>query len=138
MTEDVLYSTYGLIDPRYREVFYIGFSSNVKQRVMHHGSDSAISSYDRCREIRAAGLRPDYVVFGLFATAHEAKRLERALVHSLNGLVNKGPQGLLSEVLYPFGVIDTKMVSDGLRVVAGITATLHEGWPVKHGWKYDA
>ena len=93
---------YGLIDPRDFSVFYIGISTNVKNRLANHHSDCASSAWHKCKEIKEAGLKAAHCVFAILPDKLSAKLLERALVKALPVLENsRNPKGMASEGLYP-------------------------------------
>ncbi len=85
----MMHEVYGLIDPRNGKIFYVGYSANTRQRIMHHNScDPATSSHQRTREIRDAGLKLRWMILGQFSTVREARDWERLLIIEMPGLVN--------------------------------------------------
>lgn len=99
----MIYSVYGLTDPRRdAKVFYVGFSTEVGKRRTHHGRNKSGYAYPVCREIVKAGLLVGVKIFVEIEDRIEAKRLERELILTLDGLVNsKDPKCMLSLLLYP-------------------------------------
>jgi len=88
------YYVYTLIDPRDRQVFYVG--KGTRDRVAAHGRAAGLETEAgqsdktaRIRAIRAAGLEPliDIVRYGI-VDANEAFRIEAALIDYLPGLTN--------------------------------------------------
>lgn len=83
------YSVYGLIDPRDGEVFYVGYSKNLVQRLSKHRSvDWDCAACFRCKEIKDKGLSLEHTVMGEFEQISDAAQLETSLILSLPNLVN--------------------------------------------------
>ena len=99
---DKVWTVYGLIDPREGSVFYIGVTTNLRNRISGHMTDPASSAYHVCCVIKSEGRSVDYCVFGKFIRKLPAKILEGRLILALPNLVNKTSfHGLPSSVLYP-------------------------------------
>lgn len=82
------WNVYGLIDPRTRRLFYVGVSYIVKSRVISHNTDPASSAWRTCREIIEAGKKPEYCLFGKFASKRSAIFLESSLITAIPWLTN--------------------------------------------------
>lgn len=117
-----MYTVYGLLGLK-QEIFYVGFTINLKQRLAaHRASSSGCSSYKGVKKVREAGWRFGHVVFGEFETSVDAKRLERMLIGHLPALVNsRSPQAMLSDYQYPISEYDEHLLEEGLAKV-GIQA----------------
>lgn len=93
---------YGLTYPSIG-VFYVGYTCNPWQRFAAHWSAQGdCSSYRIIRFWKKTGQKFGHIIYGEFAESEDARRLERALILRLPGLVNdKSPQTMLSPWLYP-------------------------------------
>lgn len=113
-----MYKVYGLLGLE-NEIFYVGFTKNLHQRLLSHSSGSSgCRSYKGVRKVKEAGWRFGYVVFGEFDDSVEAKRLERMLIGHLPNLVNStAPQAMLSDFSYPITEYDEKLLEAGLKAV---------------------
>lgn len=96
------WAVYGLIDPRDGHVFYIGMSTHPDRRIPEHGNDRASSAWERCQDIKSAGLSVGACLFGEFEDKQEAKIVEGRLILSIPGAVNKKTSyGLPSSIINP-------------------------------------
>ena len=84
---------YGLVDPRYGAVFYVGKGTG--RRMYQHEVDTKAGrvtngeKHARIREILNAGHTVEYHVFRNNTTESDALRLERSLISMLGGLTNE-------------------------------------------------
>lgn len=92
--EKLGYYVYLLIDPRTKEVFYVGKGTG--NRVFHHAnaaieSSDATEKLDRIREIQANGLAVEYVMLRHGLTEETAFEVEAALIDyiDLESLTNE-------------------------------------------------
>lgn len=113
-----MWSVYGLVGLE-NEIFYVGFTVNLKQRLSaHRSSSSGCSSYTGVKRLLDAGWRFGHVVFGEFDNPVDAKRLERMLIGHLPDLVNStAPQAMLSDYIYPISEYDEHLLEQGLTNV---------------------
>src|SRR5713101_2100460 len=88
-TRKMVWTVYGLIDPRDNSVFYIGCSENVHRRVREHCCDSASSAWPRCRDIESSGLTIEFCILGVFDIKLKARLLEGRLILTLPAILNK-------------------------------------------------
>lgn len=72
---------YGLIDPETRDIFYIGQSKNMQQRIGGHLRDSADTPKTRkIKEILSRGGKIEYIILSR-ATEEQAFRTEYSWIH---------------------------------------------------------
>jgi len=96
------YTVYGLSDPRDEAIFYVGITTNLRDRVSSHSNDRASAAFPRCRDIIESGNAVCWKILGQSDDKIEAKRVERDAILNLPGLANsKNPKGMLSLLLYP-------------------------------------
>lgn len=97
-----IFSVYGLTYPAHG-VFYVGYTCNPWQRFAAHWSaDGTCSSHRIIQYWKRTGQKFGHTIFGEFDSAEDARRLERAMILHLPGLVNDvSPQTMLSQWLYP-------------------------------------
>lgn len=81
---------YGLLDPGTATIFYIGTSFNPENRLTGHRSTrSGSSAGQRCREIIAAGRKPELVILHKCSSQNEALLIEHRLVSESPALANQ-------------------------------------------------
>jgi hypothetical protein len=98
----MMWTVYGLIDPRDSAVFYIGMSAKLKNRIVAHNSDPASAAWPRCREIIEAGFTAGWCSFGQFSDKSAANIVEGRLILSIPWVVNsKSSYGLPSKIVHP-------------------------------------
>ena len=80
---------YSINDPRDGIPFYIGLTSNLRKRKHQHGTDGALPTWRRVREIIADGKRPIFVVLAEHVDQNTALEHEHELILTMPGLVNR-------------------------------------------------
>lgn len=81
---------YSISDPRTGLSFYVGLTSNLKQRRLQHKSDAYLPSYHRINEIIASGMQPIFVVVAEHVDQHNALEHEHKLIMTMPWLLNRG------------------------------------------------
>lgn len=71
---------YMMIDPRDREVFYIGATAYPLRRWSEHHSDNLSPAARTLREIKKAFLKPRIRMFGPFHSIYKAQEKEQNLI----------------------------------------------------------
>lgn len=79
---------YHLVDPRDGAPFYVGMSADPAERLKEHCKDRASDAYDRCWDIRQAGMEVVVLVIAGFWGKFDALDFEHEQTMSLHGLVN--------------------------------------------------
>lgn len=80
---------YGLIDPRWGRVFYIGSTSAPRKRAQQHKTDPCSSAYTRIHQIHCAGLHCTMKILKRFPDEKSARAHEKLLIGSTLGLTNR-------------------------------------------------
>lgn len=83
---------YALVDPRDKQIFYVGLSHTPWNRRLNHKNDSASAAYPRCQDILAAGLDFELRTLGTYHDYTLARRAERHEIISHEGLLNRDQQ----------------------------------------------
>ena len=86
-----IWSLYALIDPRTDRVFYVGITTNPRDRVAGHRHDPASAAYYRVKDVHAAGLKCRMKIIRVYLDKHEALDHENRLIALHPGLLNKPP-----------------------------------------------
>lgn len=85
----MMWSVYGLIDPRGGRVFYIGMTYDKKMRLSQHSSCRESAAWQTIQEIKHYGDKVVMCEFASFGSEESARLLESALISVLPNILNR-------------------------------------------------